>query len=171
MHDEAVPFVVPDLSALPDGFAAYLQALHSPAAAAAAIPVEQTNGPVLLLNGADDQLWPSPEMSRDILTRLKVHRHPFPDRLLSFSESGHLVTLPGLPSTSMTFGGTPAGVARAAKLAWAATLRFLDDNLACAPHGQGTSRLAQLHERIQRRVCIVLHRISRSRSGRNPSLQ
>ena len=41
------------------------------AVAAAAIKVENINGPVLLVSGENDHVWPSAEMSREVMNRLK----------------------------------------------------------------------------------------------------
>jgi uncharacterized protein len=42
----------------------------------ATIPVEHTNGPVLLLSGEDDQLWPSPVLVGVTAARVAAHRLP-----------------------------------------------------------------------------------------------
>ena len=36
----------------------------------AAIPVERTNGPILLVSGQDDQMWPSAQMGQLVIERL-----------------------------------------------------------------------------------------------------
>ena len=43
----------------------------------AAIPVERICGPVLLISGTDDQLWPSTMMCEMITERLKVRCHQY----------------------------------------------------------------------------------------------
>jgi dienelactone hydrolase len=160
-NGQPVPFLIPDIASLftAGPFQSYLTALHAPAAASAAIPVEDINGPVLLMNGADDQLWPSPEMSEQVLARLRANHHPFPDELISFPGTGHVITLPGLPTTTDTAGGDPADSARAARAAWAWTLRFLDENLACAFPTRARSPVRQLATRLEHRSCVVVRRI------------
>lgn len=49
-------------------------AANTEAMAAAAIPVERINGPLLLISGAQDEMWPAREMSLAIIDRLKRHR-------------------------------------------------------------------------------------------------
>lgn len=39
----------------------------------AEIQVENINGPVLIISGKDDDQWPAPEMSEQIVRRLKEH--------------------------------------------------------------------------------------------------
>ena len=63
------------------------------AVARAAIPVERIKGPVLLVSGADDQMWPSAAMGEDIRLRLKAAGHPFEVRHLSYDGAGHAVNI------------------------------------------------------------------------------
>lgn len=49
-------------------------AANTEAMAAAAIPVERINGPLLLISGAQDEMWPAREMSLAIMDRLQRHR-------------------------------------------------------------------------------------------------
>ena len=104
-----VPFLIPKVDGTKPPFEWWVDALDTPQAAVAAIPVERINGPVLLLNGADDQLWPSPEMTDRIMARLRVHRHPYPDRHLQFVGTGQkFLTLPNGPTAELPAGGKPA---------------------------------------------------------------
>jgi hypothetical protein len=48
------------------------------AVAHASIAVENINGPVMLISGVDDQLWPSTRLSKVAMERLRAHDHPFP---------------------------------------------------------------------------------------------
>ena len=48
--------------------------------AAASIAVEKINGPVMVISGTDDQLWPSTRFSEMVIERLEAHDHPFPYR-------------------------------------------------------------------------------------------
>src|SRR5262249_20676260 len=50
----------------------------------AAIPVENIRGPVLLVSGTDDQMWPSAELGDIAIRRLEAHRHPYPFRHLKY---------------------------------------------------------------------------------------
>ena len=118
---------------------------------------------MLLLNGADDQLWPSGEMSEQVLARLRAHGHPYPDEHHSYPGNGHLITLPGLPTTAGTAGGNPADSARTARVAWSTTLRFLDDNLACSFRPRTGSRFEALADRLRHRVCVWERHVAETR--------
>lgn len=105
------------------------------ALATAEIPVERIAGPVLLLSGADDRLWPSPEMADATLRRLETRGHPFAHEHLSFPGAGHFFSGPpyGGPFPTVLrsgwgmadFGGTPEGNAAAAAAAWPRVLETL----------------------------------------------
>ncbi len=62
---------------------------------AATIAVERTNGPVLLISGTADELWPSTRFAEMAMQRLRAHDHPFPFEHLRYEAAGHLITLPG----------------------------------------------------------------------------
>jgi dienelactone hydrolase len=115
---------------------AYEPALADPAAvAAAAIPVENIEGPILLISGKDDQLWPSGRMADMIMARLKAKNHPFADLNLSYEGAGHWVGVPYLPAVSSTrnrvylAGGTMEANAAASSDSWSKMLAFLDQQL------------------------------------------
>jgi pimeloyl-ACP methyl ester carboxylesterase len=108
--------------------------------ARAAIPVEKIHGPVLLLGGEADELWPSAKFARMAWDRLHAAKHPYPDQMATFPDAGHgLCGLPGHPTTFefaqdnggwMSFGGTAAGNAAAQTQALQDIDKFLDKNLA-----------------------------------------
>ena len=60
--------------------------------AAATIPVERINGPILLLSGRDDNLWPSTDLSERVVTRLaeRGFAHPFEHK--AYDDAGHLIS-------------------------------------------------------------------------------
>ena len=63
------------------GTPAFLRALADlPATARAAIPVGNIKGPILLVSGADDQMWPSAAMGEAVRSRLGAANHPFEAR-------------------------------------------------------------------------------------------
>ncbi|BCL80481.1 hypothetical protein ccbrp13_29460 [Ktedonobacteria bacterium brp13] len=110
--------------------------------AAATIPVEQTQGPILLLAGQQDQLWPSALYSEKVMERLRAHNFAYTYTHLNYAEAGHFVCFPyGLPSLppmvsvtypngfGMTFGGSPRANADAASDSWQKILAFLQQNL------------------------------------------
>jgi uncharacterized protein len=58
--------------------------------------VERINGPLLLISGTDDRLWPSSRLSEIAMERLRRYEHPFPYEHLRYEGAGHLI---GTPST------------------------------------------------------------------------
>jgi dienelactone hydrolase len=108
------------------------------AVAAATIDVERIQGPVLLVSGTSDQLWPSQRFAELIMGRLRDAGHPYADEHLSYRGAGHFAcfpyALPSLPPLTrmspvpiftMDFGGSPAANAVAARDSWPEILRFL----------------------------------------------
>ncbi len=107
----------------------------------ATIPVEQINGPVLLISGEDDALWPSTKLAQVAMDRLGQYRHPYPDRHLHYAGAGHLIGEPYLPTTAATsyynptvkatlnVGGNAKGYAAAAADSWPQVLSFLQDSI------------------------------------------
>jgi dienelactone hydrolase len=101
---------------------------------AAAIAVERIRGPVFLISGEDDRLWPSPVLAEIAATRLAAHKRSVTH--LRYLGAGHMIGPIGLPATantilhplrglSMALGGTPAGNAAAAADSWPRVLQFL----------------------------------------------
>jgi dienelactone hydrolase len=113
----------------------------------ATIPVERICGPVLLVSGTDDQMWPSSDLADIALHRLEAHRHPYPCRHLKYPGAGHTILVPywplavrttrlsvqGLTEYLLSQGGTPKADAEAGVDAWRNTLAFLED----ASEGRG----------------------------------
>lgn len=100
----------------------------------ASIPVEKINGPVLLISGREDSIWPSAQMARSIINRLKKHKHPYPDKHLSYSHAGHLFKHFYLPSSTFSepkssFGGTLKSNYHAGWDSWEQAVRFLNKAL------------------------------------------
>lgn len=106
----------------------------------ATIPVERTRGPILLVSGTDDQMWPSSALADIAMRRLETHHHSYPFRHLKYQGAGHLILVPGGPRTTRTMrlqvagmsgrllsmGGTPKADAGAGDDAWRSLLEFLD---------------------------------------------
>jgi len=110
---------------------------NKPAMQEATIPVEFINGPVLLVTGMDDQLWPSFEFGKLIMQRLTTRRHHFQDKHLAYQNAGHLIGKVYLPVGSTLIaggriesGGTPLGDAKAQEDSWPSVLSFLSRALA-----------------------------------------
>jgi dienelactone hydrolase len=118
--------------------------------AQAVIPVERIRGPVLLVSGDDDRLWPSSFMAASIVRRLRANRHGFADVWLRYPHAGHRIgeaydlygdsTRAHLPRFAMDLGGSAAANARASADAWPRVIRFLRSALA-AP-GPATPQVA-----------------------------
>jgi len=121
-----IDLYVPTLAAAPD---------------AAAIPVETINGPILLLAGKDDALWPSATMAAQIEARAKRMRFRYPIINQPADAAGHAVArLPNRPTAdTVRLGGTAEGNAAAQRASWRAIVEFLDHNLASASHPTSAS--------------------------------
>lgn len=107
----------------------------SPGNPAAVIPVQKIRGPVLLLVGADDQLWSSQRYAQAIMTSLSRSHDPYPHHELVFSGAGHAVggAFPyslgtasiTTPARTLYLGGTPVVNSAAGTKAWHDVLTFL----------------------------------------------
>jgi dienelactone hydrolase len=101
------------------------------------IRVENIRGPVLLISGRDDGVWPSTKSAESIVRRLKEHHFAHPVTNLSFPNAGHALSRPHsstmeinsmrhpLSGRIMHMGGTPLGTALAREAAWSGVLDFL----------------------------------------------
>jgi dienelactone hydrolase len=124
-------------------FVADLQAASPQVKAAATIPVERTNGPILMVAAAADQLWASCTLSQVAIDRLTMmgHAASFDDHLECYPDAGHLFGTPGIPTTDassiylpeygiwLAMGGTPAGNAHGSRAADARIREFLSRSL------------------------------------------
>ena len=115
----------PTLLRLRPSYEAGLQA-RSMRAADAAIAAERAAGPLLVITGGDDQLWPSPEMAGELLAR----RPGAGDDHMHFPGAGHLIRLGQLPTDAqwtggIALGGTRTGQAEAQREATRGVLEFL----------------------------------------------
>jgi acetyl esterase/lipase len=101
----------------------------------ASMPVENINGPVLLISGKLDPIIPSTTLSDMVMARLKQAKHPFPDRHLNY-DNGHVYLLPNFPTTvdhvihpvtkmDVALGGDAEQRAVAGADAWAQLVVFL----------------------------------------------
>jgi len=132
---------------LPDGRTAYsnrksfengLKAATPAQRESAMSQIENIQGPVLFLGGEDDHLWPSCDLSKIAMARLKEKKHPYSDEIYCYPKAGHGVTLfPGVfPSTDIATehpqmhiilfsGGTPEANGRGQRELWNKTIQFL----------------------------------------------
>jgi dienelactone hydrolase len=122
---------------LPYAFAAYAQAgvfgLYNDALPTlsqhrdAAIPVERITGPILLICGEADRLWPSCPMADQIARRL-MKNSLRPPAILRYKDAGHQVFGPavaGSPDWLASLGGSAAGNNAARADSWPKVLAFL----------------------------------------------
>jgi dienelactone hydrolase len=105
------------------------------------IPVEQTRGPILLLSGTADQMWPSALLCDLAEKRLADHDFAYPVEQVRYAGAGHTAAItPGFPTTRnwlthaqfpipMAVGGEPAATARAQADAWRRIPEFLKKHL------------------------------------------
>jgi len=110
---EPVPFVpfkpTPSVMAAMEGFFSgrptsltilHESALEDEAAVERAeIAVEGINGPVLLISGTDDRLWPSTRLSEIAMEHLRRYEHHFPYEHLRYEGAGHQIGAPGADET------------------------------------------------------------------------
>ncbi len=134
---EPVPFLALDVARNDTGF---MEAYNSAIATlssnpAAIIPVERINGPILLLSGSDDRLWPAAEMAGRIELRLESMGFAHPVLHRSYEGAGHAVyvggsTDPGgFAAMRGVFGGTPQADELAWKDSWEQVLSFFNEHL------------------------------------------
>jgi hypothetical protein len=109
------------------------------ATAAATIHAEAINGPVLLLSGDDDQLWPSCVLAAIARDRLDASGHSamHGDESYCYPAGGHAIPVPATPTgalavvvhpvshAKLALGGTPEGAAHAARDAFERKRAFL----------------------------------------------
>ena len=97
----------------------------------AGIPVERTNGPVLLISGDADQVWPSTQLSQIAMDRLGRYERPYHDEFRHYPDAGHGIQPPYLPATPGTYyyGGDLGGNAAANEDSWQCLLSMLDRRL------------------------------------------
>ena len=159
---QPIPFLQPDVSKLSpppappaEGEAVRLTPYFvrnmedSEAVARVEIAVERINGPLLLISGRDDAMWPSTRLADLAHRRLEDHQFPHPYRHLHYEGAGHMIGTPYNPCTVVAarhaltgglnaFGGTPRGYAAAREDSWREILNMLER--AFAPAAVGSAR-------------------------------
>lgn len=78
---------------------------------AATIAVERIRGPILLLSGKADTLWPSSELAERVVERLRNKGFTFPVEHVAYEDAGHLIGCDREDATK--WGGTPEGMRKA----------------------------------------------------------
>jgi len=96
----------------------------------AAIPLERTDGPILMISGEADAMWPSTPFAERGLRRLREQGFGHRAEHLSYADAGHHIGMPNLPTAHppglpLALGGTPAATAHASRTSWDAALDFL----------------------------------------------
>lgn len=134
--DVKAKFRVDRAARRPVSFRDQYEALATPPSPESTIAVEKISGPLLLVAGADDQLWPSVVFARRIIAARRANGVKFTDELLVFPQAGHEIDVPYMPTTDLAvfdeggfrlaLGGTAAGYARADSKMWPKLLAFLD---------------------------------------------
>jgi hypothetical protein len=98
----------------------------------AQIPVEQIRGPVLLVSGRQDQLWPSTAMAEAAMARLDKAKFKYAHSHLAYDDAGHGGFGAPLPADSPNIarlgglGGSGPGNQAARADAWPRELAFLN---------------------------------------------
>ena len=107
---------------------------------AAEIAVEKIQGPLLLLSGEDDRLWPSTQLAERVVRRCREKNFAHASIHVAYPGAGHDLRWPHAVATVTRFthpvtgemldlGGTPQATARARLDAWQRTLAFLKEHL------------------------------------------
>lgn len=105
----------------------------------ASIRVENINGPILLMSGLEDEVWPSSMMSDMIERRVRMNNFQFDFENIKYENAGHLISSnPNNPSSirqgkmdiggksyDFNFGGTESGDRKAQKDAAKRVFQFL----------------------------------------------
>jgi dienelactone hydrolase len=97
----------------------------------AAIAVERCTGPVLLVSGGDDHVWPAARMCAMLSERMATHGRRDAIRHLNYARAGHMLFPYSRPPDTVVpemltdFGGSPEADAAAHAAAWPEALRLL----------------------------------------------
>jgi hypothetical protein len=91
----------------------------------ATTPVEEIDGPVCLVSGGGDPIWPASRLAEIGIDRLDRagFGHGYEHR--RYDDAGHFITPPYLPKSDEIFGCPAAAMARADVDAWPAALDTL----------------------------------------------
>jgi uncharacterized protein len=98
----------------------------------AIIPVERINGPILLVCGEKDAMWPSCPMAEQVTSRLAGHHFKHFVKLLKYPDAGHAAFGPPQPPESdkiqrlAALGGTAEGNQAARSDDWPRAMAFMD---------------------------------------------
>lgn len=91
----------------------------------AMIPIEQTQGPILLISGAADGMWNSTSLNDSAVQRLHQKKFPHAFEHISYPGAGHETGIPYIYVTANKFtGGTKQDTAKASIASWNRTISF-----------------------------------------------
>lgn len=108
--------------------------------AAATIPVERIDGPVLVISGTEDRMWDASAHAEAIIARLEAADYSRRFEHIDCEGAGHAIRHPYVPvhgresvevfpRLKWAFGGSAEGYAEADTDAWNHVLEFLDEGL------------------------------------------
>ena len=98
------------------------------------IPVERATGPLMLVSGGDDRVWPTGQMCQMMVERMKAHGRADDVVHRHYPAAGHLLFPYSLPSDGskppfpVALGGTTEADAEAHALAWPEVVAHLRGN-------------------------------------------
>jgi dienelactone hydrolase len=107
----------------------------------AAIEVEKASGPILMISGNDDGVWPSSDMANAVMGRLKLNHFAYHYEHLRYPHAGHRAGHPSITpewhgairhpvsGREVHWGGTPQGNAESSLDASPKVLEFLRQSL------------------------------------------
>jgi dienelactone hydrolase len=93
----------------------------------AIIPVEKINGPVMVICGKLDSLWPSCRMSAQVMARLEANNFKHASQILEYADAGHSVFGPPVAPEHSTFAALGGAAGNAARIdSWPKVATFID---------------------------------------------
>jgi dienelactone hydrolase len=97
----------------------------------AGIAIERATGPLLLVSGGDDHVWPTGRMCELLVQRMSGHGRARDVTHLHYRKAGHMLfpyTRPSdtaIPALAVDLGGTPEADAAAHRAAWPRVVEHL----------------------------------------------
>ncbi|MFC4407575.1 acyl-CoA thioesterase/bile acid-CoA:amino acid N-acyltransferase family protein [Haloarchaeobius iranensis] len=129
---EPVPHVVAD----PVPGASVEQGLTDEQLERATVHVEETDGPVLLLSGGDDEVWQARYLSALAMDRLEAAEFPHRFEHHTYDGAGHYIGRPYVPMAGVGPADRAKATAHAAADSWPRVKAFLADGLGTTETGE-----------------------------------
>ncbi|WP_267639874.1 acyl-CoA thioesterase/bile acid-CoA:amino acid N-acyltransferase family protein [Haloarchaeobius amylolyticus] len=123
---------VPHIVAEPTPGASIEQGLDDGEIERAVSRVENTDGPILLLSGGDDEVWQSRYLAELAIDRLDRHDFAHPYEHLTYDGVGHYIGTPYQPLSGVGPAEVAKATARASEDSWPRVLEFLEKGLGSA---------------------------------------